>query len=134
MKYTFGLFVILFGSVAFGQKATPREPETHPKYIVEYGPLNVDPLKLHIDHLFTALNIDRKTKGLIINYGTNKEIAKRKAKIIRAIKFRRYDLNRVKFLSRFSRKKIKTRIYTIDAAGKLIPFLLKVTEIDVRQN
>ncbi len=47
---------------------------------------------------FSELSNSPSAQGYIINYGTDKEIAKREKDIRAAIKFRKFDASRVTFL------------------------------------
>lgn len=64
----------------------------------EFGPQKDDEVKARVDNFYIQLNNDPNAKGYIVNYGTAKQIAARKAQILKAIKFRKYDANRVVFV------------------------------------
>jgi hypothetical protein len=53
-------------------------------------------------------------KGIITNYGTAKRIAKREELLRKGIKFRGYDINRIKFVRRIGNKGIKTKFQIIE--------------------
>jgi hypothetical protein len=64
----------------------------------EFGPQKADEIKARVDNFFIQLNNDPNAKGYIVNYGTAKQIAARRADILKAISFRKYDANRVVFV------------------------------------
>lgn len=70
-------------------------------------------LKRQIDVFFIKLDRDLPSKGIIINYGTAESVARREWEINQAIKFRGYDVNRVKFVRRIRNKGIKTEFQII---------------------
>ena len=54
-----------------------------------------DDVKARVDAFYIELNNNPNASGYIINYGTDKEIARREAQIKKAIKFRKYDPSRI---------------------------------------
>ncbi len=69
-----------------------------PRLVDEFGGKKDDEVKAIIDNFYIELNNDPNAKGYIVNYGTAKQIAARKAQINKAIKFRKYDPSRVVFV------------------------------------
>ncbi len=69
-----------------------------PTAVDEFGPAKDDDVKARVDNFYIQLNNDPNSQGYIIVYGTPKEIAARKAQINKAIKFRKYDANRIQFV------------------------------------
>ena len=67
--------------------------------IIEQGKAVPDQIKAAVDSFYIELNNNPNAMGYIVNYGTAKEIAKREADIIKAIKFRKYDLSRIRFVN-----------------------------------
>ncbi|MBP7476506.1 MAG: hypothetical protein KA810_14735, partial [Pyrinomonadaceae bacterium] len=51
-----------------------------------------------IDNFYIQLNNNPSAQGYIINYGTPAQIKKRRAQIMKAINFRKYDVGRVTFV------------------------------------
>lgn len=76
-------------------------------------------IKMIIDNFLIQLVGNPTAKGVIINYGNEKEIASRKAKIIKAIKNRKFDLSRVEFIKGASSKRIKTELHLVPAGAEL---------------
>ncbi|MEP6947109.1 MAG: hypothetical protein ABJA02_14410, partial [Acidobacteriota bacterium] len=64
----------------------------------EFGAQKDDEVKARVDNFYIELNNDPNAKGYIVNYGTAKQISARKAQIMKAINFRKYDANRVVFV------------------------------------
>ncbi len=73
-------------------------PRPTPRLVDEFGGKKDDEVKAIIDNFYIELNNDPNAKGYIVNYGTAKQIAARKAQINKAIKFRKYDSSRVVFV------------------------------------
>lgn len=61
----------------------------------EFNVLQNDDVKNRVDNLYIELNNNPNSQGYIINYGTDKEIAKREKQIRDAIAFRKYDASRI---------------------------------------
>lgn len=72
-------------------------------------------LKYQFDEFYKKLNTMPSARGIIINYGTAKEIKRREAIVKEGIKFRGYDGNRVKFVRRILSKGVKTEFKIINA-------------------
>ncbi|MEP7076615.1 MAG: hypothetical protein ABI878_12485, partial [Acidobacteriota bacterium] len=64
----------------------------------EFGPAKDDDVKARVDNFYTQLNNNPNSQGFIINYGTPAEIKRRRAQIVKAINFRKYDPSRVTFV------------------------------------
>jgi hypothetical protein len=69
-----------------------------PTQIDEFGKVTNDDIKARVDGFFTQLNNNPTAQGYIINYGTPAEIKARRAAIMKAITFRKYDASRVTFV------------------------------------
>jgi len=82
--------------------------------IDEFGPAKDDDVKARVDNFYTQLNNNPNSQGFIINYGTPAEIKKRRAQIVKAINFRKYDPSRVTFVDGpDSGTGIKTKLYLV---------------------
>jgi hypothetical protein len=68
------------------------------RQIDEFGKKTDDEVKAIIDGLYTQLANDPTATGYIINYGTPAQIRARRAQIMKAINFRKYDPSRVTFV------------------------------------
>jgi len=66
--------------------------------IDEFGKAPNDDVKARVDNFYIQLNNNPSAQGYIINYGTPAEIKARRAQIMKAITFRKYDPNRVTFV------------------------------------
>ncbi|MGI8788410.1 MAG: hypothetical protein ACR2HG_11695 [Pyrinomonadaceae bacterium] len=64
----------------------------------EFGDQKADEIKARLDAFYIDLNNNPSDRGVIINYGTPKQIAKRESDIRKAITFRKYDASRVTFV------------------------------------
>ena len=64
----------------------------------EFGALKDDDVKARVDSFFITLNNNPNAQGYIINYGTPAQIKARRAQIMKAINFRKYDVSRVTFV------------------------------------
>ncbi len=69
-----------------------------PRRVDEFGVLKDDDVKARIDNLYIELNNSPSAQGYIINYGTDREIARREKQIRDAIAFRNYDASRITFV------------------------------------
>ncbi|HEY8561302.1 MAG TPA: hypothetical protein VIL74_13075 [Pyrinomonadaceae bacterium] len=69
-----------------------------PRLIDEFGTLPNDEVRARIDAFFVALGNEPNAQGYIINYGTDREIARREALIRNHINFRKYDASRITFV------------------------------------
>jgi hypothetical protein len=66
--------------------------------IDEFGRAVDDDVMARVDNFFIQLNNNPTAQGYIINYGTAADIRRRRAQIMKAINFRRYELSRVVFV------------------------------------
>jgi len=64
----------------------------------EVGVATDDDIKARVDSFYNQLNNNPNARGFIINYGTPAEIRRRRAQIVRAINFRKFDISRVTFV------------------------------------
>lgn len=64
----------------------------------EYGAATDDDVKARVDGFYTQLNNSPNAQGYIIIYGTPAQIKRRRAQIVKAINFRKYDASRVTFI------------------------------------
>lgn len=61
----------------------------------EFGKLPTNEVKARIQNLYVELENNLNSQGYIINYGTDEEITNREKQIQKAIRFLKYDANRV---------------------------------------
>ncbi len=74
---------------------TPLDKATQ---IDEFGAQKDDQIKARVDNFYIQLNNNPNAQGYIINYGTPAQIKARRAQIMKAITFRKYDASRVTFV------------------------------------
>lgn len=77
-----------------------------------------DEIKARVDAFFTALNNDPTARGVIINYGSDREVARREADIRKAIAFRNFPIDRVEFVRGSSVPGIRTEFYLVPAGAE----------------
>ena len=77
-----------------GSIATPNGPTE----VDQFGAASNDDVKARVDNFYVQLNNDPNARGYIINYGTPAQIKARRAQIMKAITFRKYDVSRVTFV------------------------------------
>lgn len=85
--------------------------------VAEVGNVKPDELKAQLDNFYVQLNNDPTARGVIINSGTDREVAKRESDIRKAIAFRNYDASRVTFVRGSSDPGIRTRMYLVPAGA-----------------
>jgi hypothetical protein len=81
------------------------------------GEEKADVLKQRVDQFYTELANNPSATGVIINYGTDKEVQKRQNEIEKAIAFRKYDRSRVTFVRGDSTPGIRTRFFIVPAGA-----------------
>ena len=64
----------------------------------EFPAATDDDIKARVDNFYIQLNNNPSARGFIINYGTPAQIKKRRASIMKAINFRKYDVSRITFV------------------------------------
>ncbi len=84
----------------------------------EFGPLKDDDVKARVDNFYIELNNDPTAQGFIINYGTPAEIKKRRAQLMKAINFRKYDASRVTFVDSVTDGGMNTKFYLVPAGAE----------------
>lgn len=84
----------------------------------EFGPAVPDEIKAQIDNFYVELNNNPTAQGYIINYGTDREIARREKQIRDAIAFRKQDPSRVTFVrGGDTGEGVKTKFYIVPAGA-----------------
>ncbi len=68
---------------------------------------------MKMDAFFVELSNNPAAQGYIINYGTDREIAKREKQIRNSITFRRYDASRITLVRGGNREVIKTDLWLV---------------------
>ncbi len=84
----------------------------------DFGVAPNDEIKAQLDPFYANLSAAPDSRGVIINYGTDAEITKREKDIRAAIKFRKYDISRVRFIRGGDKGTgIRTVFYTVPAGA-----------------
>ena len=81
--------------------------------IDEFGKAPDDDVKARVDNFYIQLNNNPSAQGYIINYGNAAQIKKRKAQIMKAINFRKYDVNRVTFVDGGDTERVEKEVSNI---------------------
>ncbi|HQY67291.1 MAG TPA: hypothetical protein PLD38_08430 [Pyrinomonadaceae bacterium] len=84
--------------VTTASESAPVAPKPSKTLIDEFGKAPDDDVKARVDNFYIQLNNNPSAQGYIVNEGTPVEIKKRKTQIMKAINFRKYDVNRVTFV------------------------------------
>ncbi|MEQ1921338.1 MAG: hypothetical protein ABL952_02405 [Pyrinomonadaceae bacterium] len=101
---------------ANGSGSVSAKPE---KTLVDtFGKQVDDEVKARVDAFYITLNNNPNAQGYIINYGTAAEIKKRRAQIMKAINFRKYDAGRVTFVDSPGAAGINTKFYLVPAGAE----------------
>lgn len=117
--------LILMSSAVFAQSQQNKEQnETKKAYIfAELGKANNVQVKNLFDKFDSVLIKEFGNKfspeGYIINYGTDKEVARREKQIRDSIKFRRYDTYRITFVRAGNGGKLKSIFWIVPAGAEL---------------
>lgn len=109
------LILVLMSSIAFAQTEKSQEASK----FFEFEKISNSLLKGKFGEFYKKLKNDDTSQGYIINYGTNKEIAKRTAKIRNLINFRDSQ-PRFTFVQGGTSSKLKT-IFWIVPSGAMPP-------------
>ncbi len=90
-----------------------------PNIVDEFGKATDDDVKARVDNFFIQLNNNPAAQGYIINYGTAAQIKKRRAQIMKAINFRKYDASRVTFVDGPDNGGVEnSKFYTVPAGAE----------------
>lgn len=104
-------------SQATGQGSVGKRPVE--SVVEEFGVQKPDEIKARLNNFYIALGNDPSARGVIINSGTDKEVAKREAEIRKAIAFLNDDINRVEFRRGSSEPGIKTQFIVVPAGATM---------------
>jgi hypothetical protein len=114
------------GGTPAGCNCTVEAMETAPvaarpeaNLIDQFGPATDDDVKARVDNFYTQLNNNPSAQGYIINYGTPAEIKRRRAQIMKAINFRKFDASRVTFIDGPDNGTgVNTKFYVVPAGAE----------------
>ena len=109
------LILIVTSSVAFAQTEENTGLRETPKAIKfdEFEKATNGFVKWRMDAFFVELSNNPAAQGYIINYGTNKEVAKREKQVRNSIAFRRYHTLRITFVRGENQEVIKTELWLV---------------------
>ena len=91
------LILVVMTSILLAQTQDNSLPNSQQKsYIIgEFGKANDSGVKNQFEKFDEELKKDFYSQGSIINYGTDKEVAKREKQLRNSIVFRNYDASRI---------------------------------------
>jgi hypothetical protein len=115
------LILILASSSAFAQTKDDTASEMIPEAVKleEFGKATNGYVKMLFDRFMTELGNDPGARGCIVNYGSDKEIAKRARQIRSAIAFRKFDASRITIVNvGATDEAIKTQFWIVPAGAK----------------
>ena len=115
MLKVFFLILIIMSPIAFAQAQENTEPQEFLQAIKfdEFEKATNGNVKMRMDAFFVELSNNPAAEGYIINYGTNKEVAKREKQVRNSIAFRRYHTLRITFVRGENREVIKTELWLV---------------------
>ena len=114
------LIFIVMSLVVFAQTEEKIEPQETPKAskFDEFEKATNGNVKMRMDALFIELENNPAAQGYILNYGTDREIAKREKQIRGSINFRRYDASRLTMVRGGYREVIKTDLWLVSLGAE----------------
>ena len=110
-----GLCVDCTQNTASGTGSIASKPNA--TLVDEFGVVKPDDLKARLDNFFLQLNNDPTSRGVIINSGTDREVARREADIRKAIRFRQFDESRITFKRGGTDAGINTKLYLVPSGA-----------------
>jgi hypothetical protein len=84
----------------------------------EFGPLSPDEVRARLDGFFADLQNNPNDQGVIINYGSARDVARRETLIRNHIRFRRFDATRIRFERGGEEPTIRTRLIRVPAGAE----------------
>ncbi|HXH69690.1 MAG TPA: hypothetical protein VNI60_05000 [Pyrinomonadaceae bacterium] len=79
----------------------------------EFGPLSNDDVRNRLDSFFVELQNNPNDQGVIINYGSARNVARRETLIRNHIRFRNFDASRIRFERGAEEPTIRTRLIRV---------------------
>ena len=104
------LILVLTSSTAFPQA---RESKPQASNVDAFGPAANGDIKARLDAFFVELMNDPTAQGHIITYGPNRQVAARERLIKNQIYFRRFDSQKITFVTGGFSKEIKTEFWVV---------------------
>jgi len=106
------------GCVTEAMETAPVQAKPVAQEVDQFGAATNDDIKARVDNFYTQLNANPTAQGYIINYGTPAEIKRRRAQIMTAINFRKFDASRVTFVDGPDNGTgINTKFYVVPAGA-----------------
>jgi len=84
-----------------------------PVEVDEFGPLSPDEVRARLDGFFADLQNNPNDQGVIINYGSARDVARRETLIRNHIRFRRFDASRIRFERGDTEPTVRTRLIRV---------------------
>lgn len=111
------LFLILFvmSYLVFAQTQENNQQKKKAYIFAELEKANNTEVKVQFLKFDEILYKQFDAQGFIINYGTDKEIAKREKQLRDSIRFRRYDASRITFVRGGKIDRLKTIFWIVPA-------------------
>lgn len=134
MWRVFFLTLVLMSSTGFPQT---RDNKPQASNVDAFGQVTNGDIKARLDVFFVELMNNPTAQGQIITYGPNRQVAGRERLIKNQIYFRRFDSQRITFVTGGFSKAIKTEFWIVpkDAEPpKLLPAAKIFAEIGVATN
>jgi hypothetical protein len=109
------LILVLMSSFVFAQSEdkTPAAPRLEAVKFEEFGKATNGYVKMLFDSIMVKLQANPNAQLVIINYGSDREIAKREKQIRNAIAFRRYETTRITLIRGGNEKVIRTQFWIV---------------------
>ncbi len=118
------LILVLMSSITFAQTQDNKPQASN---FDEFGKINNGEIKARIDSFFIELMNNLTAQGYIINYGLDRDIARRKRFLQNYVTMRNFDTSKITFVKGGILKEIKTELW-IAPVGAEMPKATKFEE------
>lgn len=105
------LFLLLIVTCAQAFAQTEEQPKA--VLIDEFERATNGYVKMKMDYFYTELNNNPSSQGVIISYGTDREIAIRERQIRVSIQWRKYDASRITMVNGGFRDEVKSEFWIV---------------------
>lgn len=112
------LLLIVMSSFVFSQVQENNQQERKAYIFAELEKANNAEVKKQYEEFYGKLKKDFDSQGYIINYGTDKEIAKREKQLRNSMTFRDYDAPRITFVRGGNKDNLKTVFWIVPAGAE----------------
>ncbi len=120
------LLLIVMSAAAFAQ--TEEQPKA--VLIDEFETATNGYVKMKMDYFYNELNNNPSAQGVIINYGTAREIAIREKQIRVSIQWRKYDAARITMVNGGFNVEVKSEFWIVPAGAENPMPVLKAEKFD----